>query len=119
MEFLGPLPKIDKLRSIRQYNTYWGCRIVAVEAGVIRRPWPCLLLLKKQLPNLFVHRAIEVLQSPWPLRIELPHFERSSLARESSADEHHLNHISEGDVLVYHALDTLLQHRHIVQGPLI
>ena len=117
MEFLGTLPKIDKLSSVQQYNTYWGCRIVAVEAGVVGRPWPHLLLLKNQLPDLFVCRAIEVLHSLCPLRIELPHFERPSLAREHSANKHHLNHISKSDVLVYHALGTLLQRRHVIRGP--
>ena len=108
MEFLGPLPKIDKLNSVRKYDTYWGCRIVAVKAGVIGCPWPHLLLLKKQLLDPFVCHAIEAMQSPWPLRIELPHFNRPSLTRESSADEHHLNHTSKGDALFYHALDTLM-----------
>ena len=61
MKFSGPLPKFNKIDSVRQYNTYWGCRIVAVEAGVVGRLWPRILLLKKQLPDLFVRRAIEVL----------------------------------------------------------
>ena len=61
MEFSGPLPKIDKLSSVWKYDTYWGCRIVAVEAGVVGRPWPRLLLLKEQLPNPFVRRAEEPL----------------------------------------------------------
>ena len=74
------------------------------------------MLLKKKLPDLFVRCAIEALQSPWPLRIELPHFERPSLARKSSTYEHHQNQINEGDVLFYHALDTLLQRRHFVRG---
>ena len=82
MEFSGPLLKFDKLNSVRQYDTYWGRRIVAVKAGFVGHPWPRLLLLKKQLPDLFVRRAVEVLQSLCPLRIELLHFKRSSLARE-------------------------------------
>ena len=61
MEFLGPLPMIDKLSNIRKYDTYWGCRIVAVEAGLAGPPCPRLLLLKEQLPNPFVRRAEEVL----------------------------------------------------------
>ena len=108
MEFSGLLPKIDKLSNVRKYDTYRGCRIVVVDAGVVGRPWSRLLLLKEQLLDPFVHCTKEVLQGPWPLRIELPHFERSSLARESSADEHHLNHTSKGDALFYHALDTLM-----------
>ena len=116
MEFSGPLPKIDKLSSVRKYDTYWGCRIVAVEAGVVRRPWPRLLLLEEQLPDPFVRHAKESLQGPWPFRIKLPHFERSSLAGKSSTDKHHLDHISKGDVLFYHTLDAFLQHQHLVRG---
>ena len=69
MEFSVPLPKIDELSDVRKYDTYWGCRIVAVEAGVVRRPWPCFLLLEKQLPDPLVRRAKESMQGPWPLHI--------------------------------------------------
>ena len=106
MEFLVPLPKIDELSNVRKYDTYWGCQIVAVEAGVVRRPWPRLLLLKNQLPDLFVRHAIESLQGPWPLWIKLPHFERPSLAGKSSADKHHLDHINKLDVPVDHIPNT-------------
>ena len=119
MEFSGPLPKIDKLINVQKYDTYSRCRIVEVKAGVIRRPWPRLLLLKEQLPDPFVHRAEESMQGPWPLRIKLPHFERPSLVGKISADKHHLDHISKGDVLFYHTLDTLLQRRHFVRGSAI
>ena len=54
MEFLVPLPKINELSNVQKYDTYWGCQIVAVEAGVVRRPWPRLLLLEEQLPDPFV-----------------------------------------------------------------
>ena len=115
MEFSVPLPKIDELSNVLKHDGYCGCRIVAVEAGVVGRPWPRLLLLKEQLRDHFVRRTEDAVQGPWPLPIELPHFERSSLARESSADEHHQNHISKGDVLCYHALDALLQRRYFVR----
>ena len=114
MEFSGLLPKNDKLSNVRKYDTYWGCRIVAIEADVIRRPCPRLLLLEEQLPDPFVRCAIESLQGQGPLRIKLPHFERLSLAGKSSTDKHHLDHIRKGDVLFYHALDALLQHRYFV-----
>ena len=54
-----PLPRIDKLSNVQKYDAYRGCHIVVVEAGVVGHLWPCLLLLKEQLPNPFVRRAIE------------------------------------------------------------
>ena len=86
MEFSGRLPKIDKLSSVQKYNTYWGCWIVAVKAGVVGRPWPRLLLLKEQLPDPFVRHTKESLQGPWPFRVKLPYAERPSLARQGPAD---------------------------------
>ena len=87
----------------------------AIEAEVFDRSWPRLLGLEKQLPDLFVRHAKESLQGPWPFRIKLPHFERPSLAGKSSADKHHLDHISKADVLCYHAIDALLQRRYFVK----
>ena len=86
MEFLVPLPKINELSNVQKYDTYRRCRIVAVDAGVVRRPWPRLLLLEEQLPDPFVRRAEESLQGPWPFRIKLPHAERPTLAWQGSAD---------------------------------
>ena len=45
----------------------------AVEAAVFGHFRPRLLSLEKQLPYVFMHRAEESRQDPWPLRIELPH----------------------------------------------
>ena len=61
MEFSGPLPKIDKLSNVWKHDTYRGCQIVAVKAGVVRHPWPRLLLLEEQLPDPFVRHAKELL----------------------------------------------------------
>ena len=55
--FQYPSLKIDELGNIQKFNTYWGGRIVAVKAGVVRRPWPCLQILEEQLPDPFVCRA--------------------------------------------------------------
>ena len=115
MKFFVPLPKIDELSDVRKYDTYWGCRIVAVKAGVVRSPWPRLLLLEEQLLDPFVRHAEESLHGSWPFRIKLPHFQRPSLAGKSSTDMHLLDHISKGDVLCYHALDALLQRRYFVR----
>ena len=116
VEFSVLLPKIDELGNVWKFNTYWGGRIVAVHTYVVRHPWPRLLALEEQLPDPFVRRAKESLQCTWPFRIRLQHVERPSLAGKSSADKHHLDHISKGDVLFYHTLDTLLQHQHLIRG---
>ena len=73
--------------------------MIAVKADVLGRLRPRLLSLEEQLPDLLVRRAKESLQGPWPFRIELPHTERPSLAGKGSADEHHLDHVSEAGVL--------------------
>src|SRR4051812_14999945 len=43
------------------------------------------------------------------LRIEIPQRATSALAWENQANQHHLDHIDELDVLGYHALDARLQ----------
>ena len=61
-----------------------------VEADVIGRLQPQLLLLglEKQPPDIFVRRAKESLQGPWPFQIELPHVERPALAGEDPAEKY-------------------------------
>ena len=85
-----------------------------VEAGVFGRARPRLLGLEKQLPDLFMRHAEESLQGPRASRIELPHVERPALAGENPAKKHHLDHIGETGVLLYHTLDALLQRHHLV-----
>ena len=89
--------------------------MIAVKADVFRRLWPRLLSLEEQLPDHFVRRAKEPLQGLRPFRIELPHVERSALARKGSADEHHLDHVSEAGVLLYDTSDALLLSQHLVE----
>src|SRR5215216_3603908 len=97
---------------VRELHTYLSGRILAVEADVFGLLWPCFLGLEEQLPDLVVRCAKEVLQGPRTFRIKLPHVEGPELAVEDSAEEHHLNHVSETGVLAYHVCDALLQHQH-------
>ena len=88
--------------------------MVAVKTNVFGRLRPRLLRFKEQFLDLLVRRAEELLQSSRPFQIKLPQTERQSLAGKGSADEHHLNHVSEAGVLLYDTFDALLQHQHLI-----
>ena len=66
-----------------------------------------------------MRHAKDLLQGSRPFRIKLPQTERSSLAGKGSADEHHLDHVSEADVLLYDTFDALLQHQHLIGRSLV
>ena len=101
---------------IRENHAYRRGRILDVETDVFGLLRPHFLGLEEQLPNVFVHRAKEVLQGLWPLWTKLPHVRGPELAWESPAEERHLNHVCETDVFSYHVGDALLQHLHIRHG---
>ena len=67
-------------------GTYWGVRMVAVEADVLGGVRPLFLFPEEQLPHSFVRRAEEVLKSPPPFWIKLPHTERPPLTWQGPAD---------------------------------
>ena len=58
--------------------------------------------------------AEEVLKSPRPFWIEIPHAERPSLARQGPADQHYLNNVDDIDVPLNEASDATLQSPHLV-----
>ena len=57
--------------------------------------------LEQHLPDLFVHSVEEPIQSLVLRRIELPHIEAPSLARENPADEHDLGYVDKLELLVH------------------
>ena len=82
--------------------------MVAVEADIFGGVRPLFSFPEKQFPHSFMRSAKEVLKSPRPFWIELPHAERPSLARQGPADQHYLNHVDKIDVLFKQALDAAL-----------
>lgn len=80
---------------------------------------PRLLGLEKWLPHVFVLRAEEPLQGPGTGWVELPHILLTRLTGENPVKEHHLDHTGKTGILVYHALDTPLQHHHLVRRCLV
>ena len=61
----------------------------------------------------------EVLKSPPPFWIELPHTERPPLTRQDPADQHYLNDVHKIDALLGKALDATLQSLHFIDGSLV
>ena len=57
--------------------------------------------LEQHLPDLFVRSVEEPIQSLVLRRIELPHVEAPSLARENPADKHDLDYIDKLELLVH------------------
>ena len=57
--------------------------------------------LEKHLPDIFVRSVEEPTQGLVLRRIELPHVESPSLARENLANEHDLDYIDELELLVH------------------
>ena len=65
--------------------------------------------LEQHLPDIFVRSVEDPAQSLVLCRIELPHVEAPSLARENPADEHDLDYVDKLELLVHQLLDTGLE----------
>ena len=81
---------------------------------VLGRLRPRLVGLKEHLLDVFVRSSEELLQGLVLVRIELPQMASPALAWKDPANKHHLDHIDELDVLVYHALDARLKRCQLV-----
>ena len=57
--------------------------------------------LEQHLPDIFVRSVEEPVQSLVLRRIEFPHIEAPSLARENLADEHDLDSVAKLELLVH------------------
>ena len=57
--------------------------------------------LEQHLPDIFIHSVEEPAKSLVLRRIELPHVETPSLARENPADEHDLDYVDKLELLVH------------------
>ncbi len=70
---------------------------------------PLLGAFERHLPDLFVCSVEDPIQSLVLRRIELPHVETPSLARENPADEHDLDYVDKLELLVHQLLDAGLE----------
>ena len=87
-------------------------QVVPTVLGRIR---PCIVGLEKHPLDVFVCSAEELQQGLVLGRIVLPQVASPSLARKDPAYKHHLDHIDELNILVYHASDARLKRCHLVR----
>ena len=70
--------------------------------------------LEQRLPRVFVLHAVELLKHLVFGQDKVPQIKCPSLAWKDPADKHDLDHVDKLDVLVHHALDTLLERSQFV-----
>ena len=82
---------------------------------VLDRIRPRLVGLEKDLPDVFVRSAEEPHQGLVFGWIILPQMASPTLARKDPANKHHLDHIDNLDIFVYHAPDARLKRCQLVR----
>ena len=80
------------------YLVSWTLR---AESAIFGSGCGSLGALEQHLPDLFIRSVEEPIQSLVLRRIELPHIEAPSLARENPADEHDLDYVDKLELLVH------------------
>ena len=80
---------------------YLAGLMLRVEYAIFGSGCGSLGALEQHLPDIFVRGVEEPAQSLVLRRIELPHVEAPSLARENLADEHDLDYIDKLELLVH------------------
>ena len=88
-------------RPINGKIAYLVSRTLRVESAIFGSGCGSLNALKQHPPGLFVRSVEEPAQSLVLRRIELPHVEAPSLARENLADEHDLDYVDKLELLVH------------------
>ena len=80
---------------------YLASRTMRAESAIFGSGCEGLGTLKQHLPDIFVCSIEEPAQSLVLRRIELPHVEAPSLARQNLADEHDLDYVDKLELLVH------------------
>ena len=88
------------------YLVSWTLR---AESAIFGSGCGSLGALEQHLPDLFVRNIEEPAQGLVLRRIELPHVEAPSLARENPADEHDLNYVDKLELLVHQLFDAVME----------
>ena len=100
---------MENKHSIKDKITYLVSRTLRAESAIFGSGCGSLGALEQHLPDLFVRSVEEPIQSLVLRRIELPHIEAPSLARENLADEHDLDYVDKLELLVHQLLDAGLE----------
>ena len=92
---------MNNKRPVKDNITYLVSWTLRAESVIFSSGCGSLGALEQQLPDIFVRSVEEPAQSLVLRRIELPHVEAPSLARENPADEHDLDYVDKLDLLVH------------------
>ena len=100
---------MENTRPLKDEITYLVSRTLRAESAIFDSGCGSFGALEQHLPDIFVRSVEEPAQSLVLRRIELPHVEAPSLAREDPADEHNLDYVDKLNLLVHHVLNTCLE----------
>ena len=100
---------MDTKRPVKDKITYIVSWTLRAESAIFGSRCGSLGALEQHLPDIFVRSVEEPAQSLMLRRIELPHVEAPSLAREDPADEHDLDYVEKLELLVRQGLDACLE----------
>ena len=107
---------MNNKRPVRDNITYLVSWTLRAEPAIFGSGYGSLGALEQHLLDIFVRSVEELAQGLVLRRIELPHVETPSLARENPADEHDLDHVDKLDLPVYHILHARLEPSQLVRG---
>ena len=108
---------MENERSVKDKITYLVSRTLRAESAIFGSGCGSLCALEQHLPDIFVRSVEEPAQGLVLRRIELPHIEAPSLARENLADEHDLDYVDKLELLVHQLLDTGLESGQLLRIP--
>ena len=94
---------------IKDNMAYLASRTLRAESAVFGSGCGGLGTFKQHLLDIFVRGVEEPAQSLVLCRIELPHTEAPSLARENPADKHDLDYVDKLELLVHQLFDAGLE----------
>ena len=100
---------MENKRPVKGKITYLVSWTLRAESAIFGSRCGGLGTLKQHPPDIFVCSVEEPAQSLVLHRIELPHIEAPSLARENPANAHDLDYVDKLELLVHQLLDTGLE----------
>ena len=100
---------MENTHPLKDEITYLVSRTLRAESTIFGSGCGSFGALEQHLPDIFVRSVEEPAQGLVLRRIELPHVETPSLARENPADEHYLDYVDKLELLVHQLLDTGLE----------
>ena len=92
---------MENTRPLKDRITYLISWTLQAESAIFGSGCGSLGALEQHLLDIFVRSVEEPAQSLVLRRIELPHVEAPSLARENPADEHDLDYVDKLELLVH------------------